>query len=488
MPRKHLILTLWFALGISAQQIRVTDGITDFQVVQRGPDETADLKFSGATATKKENGREIEARLISHGDVLEKFDWTRIAKVQKQKWSGEIQKVPTGGPYQLQLRVKGAPLVTIVDQILVGDLWILAGQSNMEGHGELIDVQTGIPQVHSFDMADQWLLAEEPLHTQVSAVDRVHWALNENREPERLTGERLERYIKDRKKGAGLGLPFAVEMYRRTGVPVGLIPCAHVGTTMEQWSPSLKDAGGDSLYGAMLRRFRAVGGTVRGVLWYQGESDANPKAAPEFLQRFKDLAIAMREDFNAPTMGIYYVQIGRHVSDSNAAEWNQVQAAQLKAESEIRHAGMVASVDCTLDDPIHVSTESLKRLGHRLADRVCHDLFPKIKNYGALEPGPRPESVRYENGVVKVAFAGVNGKLESDGRLDGFSIHNDKGETVPLIYKAAIDASENAVLLYVGGKLPESATLWYGFGNDPYCNLRDASDQAAPVFGPVAIQ
>lgn len=488
MPRKRLILALGFALEISAQQIKITDGITDFQVVQRGPDETADLKFSGATAAKKENGKEIEARLIVGEDVLERFDWMSIGKVRKQKWTGELQKVPVGGPYQLQVRVKGTALLTTVDQILVGDLWILAGQSNMEGHGELVDVQPGIPQVHSFDMADRWLLAEEPLHTQVSAADRVHWALNENREPERLTGERLQKYISERRKGAGLGLPFAVEMYRRTGVPVGLIPCAHVGTTMEQWSPSLKDAGGDSLYGSMLRRFRAVGGAVRGVLWYQGESDANPKGAPEFLQRFKDLVIAMREDFNAPTIGFYYVQIGRHISDSNVAEWNQVQAAQLKAESELRHAAMVASVDCTLDDPIHVSTESLKRLGHRLADRVCHDLFPKIKNYGALEPGPRPESVHYENGVVKVAFSGVNGKLESDGRLDGFSIHDQKGEAVTLIYKAAIDVSKNTVLLYVGNKLPESATLWYGFGNDPYCNLRDASDQAAPVFGPVAIQ
>lgn len=468
--------------------IRVTDGITDSQVVQRGPDESADLKFGGTTTNKKANGKEIEARLISGGDVLERFDWIPVAKVQKQKWAGEIARVPVGGPYQLQLRVKGTALVTIVDQILVGDLWILAGQSNMEGHGDLVDVQPGIPQVHSFDMADNWLVAEEPLHTEVSAADRVHWTLNENKEPERLTGEALKKYISERKKGAGLGLPFAVEMYRRTGVPVGLVPCAHGGTSMEQWSPSLKDSGGDSLYGAMLRRFRAVGGNVRGVLWYQGESDANSKAAPEFLQRFKDLVVAMREDFNEPTMGFYYVQIGRHISDSNAAEWNEVQAAQLKAESELRHAGMVASVDCTLDDPIHISTEGLKRLGHRLADRVCHDLFPKIKNYGALEPGPRPESVRYLNGMVKVSFGGVNGRLESDGRLDGFSIHNEKGETVPLIYKATIDPAANAVLLYVGSKPPASATLWYGFGKDPYCNLRDASDQAAPVFGPVAIQ
>jgi sialate O-acetylesterase len=183
------------------------------------------------------------------------------------------------------------------------------------------------------------------------------------------------------------------------------------------------------------------------------------------------------------------VQIGRHISDANVAEWNQIQTDQLKAESELRHAAMVASIDCTMDDPIHISTEGLKRLGHRLADRVCHDLFPNLKNYGELQTGPKPESVRYDTGVVKVEFTGVNGRLESDGRVGGFSIHDEKGGEVPLIYKASIDpAHPNTVLLYIGSKLPEKATVWYGAGTDPYCNLRDASDQAAPVFGPFAIQ
>jgi sialate O-acetylesterase len=265
--------------------------------------------------------------------------------------------------------------------------------------------------VHTFDLTDRWGVAEEPLHTLVSAVDRVHWRTNAEGEPERLTGPALQNYMRQRKKGAGLGLPFAVEMFKRTGIPIGLIPCAHGGTSMEQWSPSLKDKGGDSLYGSMLRRLHATGGTVRGVLWYQGESDANAKAAPAFAERFDGFVTAVRTDFGNPVLPFYYVQIGRHINGANVAEWNAVQEAQRKAELSIPHSGMVVAVDSTLDDQIHVSTPDLKRLARRLADRVGHDLFPRLKDYSELKPGPRPESAKFENGVVRVDFTDVNGRL-----------------------------------------------------------------------------
>ena len=487
MKWKLLTSALSFVLFLPAQEIRITQGISDYQVFQRGPKQTADFKLSGTVTGKKTNDKQIEARLILGDRVLASFDWVPIGKVQKQNWTGELAHVPVGGPYRLEVRMQGATSTYSVDQILVGDLWILAGQSNMEGHGDLDNVQQPIPQVHAFDMADTWLLAAEPLHTLVSAADRVHWRLNGNKEPERWAGDKLFLYVKERKKGAGLGLPFAAEMSRRTGVPIGLIPCAHGGTSMDQWSPELKDREGDSLYGAMLRRFHAVGGDVRGVLWYQGESDANPKAAPEFLRKFKSFVAAVRDDFNRQTLPFYYVQIGRHVSADNIFEWNDVQAAQLQAEPELQDAGMVSSIDCTLDDPIHVSTEGLKRLAHRLADRACHDLFPNVPECATLKPGPRPVSARYENGIVKVEFTGVNGRLEADGRLSGFSIHDARGGPLPLIYKSAIDPSGASVVLYLGGKLPENSTLRYGFGKDPYCNLRDAADHAAPAFGPLPI-
>jgi len=474
-----------------AQDLKIISGPVDNQVLQRNADQTADIQFSGTAVGKKVNGKDVEARITgADTNPIPGFDWAPVGKILKLKWGGELKRVPVGGPYRLEVRMQGSDTVVSIANLLVGDLWVLAGQSNMEGHGDLIDVQPPSPLVHSFDMADRWIIAEEPLHTLVNATDPVHWPVNEQKEPEKFTGERLDAYLANRKKGAGLGLPFAEEMLARTGIPVGLIPCAHGGTTMEYWSPSLKDQGGESLYGSMLRRVQAVGGRVRGILWSQGESDGTPKAAPEFLEKFEGLVKAVRSDLNQPEMPFYYVQIGRHIDKNNWTYWNAVQVAQLRAETEIPHAGMVAAVDLQLDDGIHISTPELKRLGKRLADLVCHDLFPRMKEYGELKTGPRPVAATYQNGIVKVTFSGVNGRLQSDGPISGFSIHNANGEWEPMIYKSRVDPAEaSSVLLYVQGRLPENATLWYGYGKTPYCNVRDAQDFAVPVFalqiGPV---
>jgi sialate O-acetylesterase len=255
---------------------------------------------------------------------------------------------------------------------------------------------------------------------------------------------------------------------------------------MDQWDPALRDRAGDSLYGATIRRVRLVGGKVKGILWYQGESDANPKAAPVFQQKFERLVAAFRSDFGQPDLPFYYVQIGRHVNTSNVAEWNAVQEMQRKAEAAIPRLGFAPAVDFTLDDGIHVGTQDLKRLGARLAGLACHDSFPDNAGCAALKRGPRPVSARFDNGVVRVEFDEVNGGLRAQGRPAGFSIHAPGGEPLAVIYKVRLEA--NAALLYVQGKLPEGAALWYGSGKDPYCNVRDAADMAMPVFGPLAIQ
>ena len=60
---------------------------------------------------------------------------------------------------------------------------------------------------------------------------------------------------------------------------------------------------------------------------------------------------------------------------------------------------------------------------------------------------------------------------------------------MPTIYKIQTRHGEgNVVELKFTGKLPENATLFYGDGKDPYCNLHDEADMGVPVFGPMAIQ
>jgi sialate O-acetylesterase len=413
-----------------------------------------------------------------------------LASVSGSAWSGTLKGVPTGGPYRIELRATGSTdAAAVVQNVLVGDLWVLAGQSNMEGVGDLVNTPLPSEMVHNFDMSDHWMIAEDPLHNIPGALDRVHWRKRTPQsEPERLQGEDLRKFIAGRKKGAGLGVPFAIEMVKRTGVPVGLLSCAHGGTSMAQWDPALKDKGGDSLYGSMMRRVRAAGGKVTGVLWYQGESDANAKAAPIFQQKFEQLVKSIRDDLGSPGLPFYYVQIGRHVSAAPFVEWNMVQEMQREAEKTIPRSGMVAAIDMSLDDGIHVSTPDQARLGRRLANLACHDLFPEKAGCAAYQRGPRPVSAAFANGEIRVKYEQVNGVLRADGRIAGFSIHGADGAAVPAIFKARVSAEDGStVILSIGGKLPAGAVLRYGSGRDPYCNLRDSEDMAAPVFGPMPI-
>src|SRR4030095_1855720 len=157
---------------------------------------------------------------------------------------------------------------------------------------------------------------------------------------------------------------------------------------------------------------------------------------------------------------------------------NLVQEMQRKSESTIPHSGMAAAIDFSLDDGIHVSTQDHKRLGRRLANLAL----------GKAKRGPRPVAATFRDGIVRVEFADVNGKLRSDGRLSGFSIHGADGPPLPVIFKMRLDpADPNAAMLHIGGKPAGGAPFLYGCGKDPYCNLRDELDMAAPVFGPMAI-
>ena len=103
---------------------------------------------------------------------------------------------------------------------------------------------------------------------------------------------------------------------------------------MEQWNPAKKDEGGNSLYGSMMRQFQLAGGKVKGVLWYQGESDAiGGDAWKSYPQVFSDFIAAVRSDFGQPELPFYFVQIGRFVRAGDPKGWNAVQEAQRRSPS-----------------------------------------------------------------------------------------------------------------------------------------------------------
>jgi sialate O-acetylesterase len=459
-----------------SQAISIVKGPVDYQVYQRGSDGKVDIPLE--LSVTDGDGKDVFLSLKRGVVPVPGFIANNLGKVEGGKLSVTIKGVPTGGPYRFELKTsRMGSAAAARSNILVGDIWLLAGQSNMEGVGDLIDLEKPTDKVNSFNQSDEWVAAKEPLHELPSATDRVHWRKNAAGQLERLTGAALDKFRADRKKGAGLGLPFAIEYEKRTGIPVGLFPCAHGGTSMDQWSPDLKDKLGDSLYGATIRRAALVG-KIKGILWYQGESDANPKAGPLFQEKFEKMVAAFRADLGQPDLPFHYVQIGRHVNATNVQPWNLVQEAQRLAEARLGNSVMFSAVDSDLDDGIHVSTSDLKRIGRGMAAAAS----------GKAKKGPHLDTISVEGQTVRVKFSEVNGKLTSAGRIGGFTAHTPQGDLIPLFYKATIDPRDpSSVILHFQGKLLEGSQLSYGNGKDPYANLRDEIGLGAPVFGPLPI-
>src|SRR5205814_4983440 len=82
--------------SLSAQEIKITSGVTDEQVLQRNPHSAADLHLTGTVIGKKTNGKSIEVRITSTNNVLSNFDWTPAGKVQKVNWTADLIGIPTG--------------------------------------------------------------------------------------------------------------------------------------------------------------------------------------------------------------------------------------------------------------------------------------------------------------------------------------------------------------------------------------------------------
>src|SRR5262249_44268940 len=255
--------------------------------------------------------------------------------------------VPTGGPYQLSATVKvgGKEQMLTVGPLFVGDLWVLAGQSNMIGYGDLIDVTPPHPQVMALGTDGRWMQARDPLH----------WEINAR---------------------AGLGLPFAVMLVRQTKVPVGLMPCAR-GGSMAQWSPTKKGEGGRDLYGPMLLQIQRAGGRVKGLLWWHGENEGEKEATSKaYPTAFPAFIAGFREDLHQPDLPLYFLRVSRLVYDKiDPKARNPVREIKRLIPERVPHTAFVAAIDLELDDLGHVGTRGLKRVGRRLALVALRELY-----------------------------------------------------------------------------------------------------------------
>ena len=224
-------------------------------------------------------------------------------------------------------------------------VFLLAGQSNMAGRGEITDEDLKVhPRVLMLAKDGSWKYA----------VDPIHYA----------------------KKSAGVGLAksFAIELAERDKTAtIGLVPAACSGSNIALWEPGAYFDKTDShpYDDAIARTKRAMqDGTLSGILWHQGESDSTPERANVYRQKLTGLVERFRTDLNAAEVPFIIGQLGRFEAKPWTPERYMINEALIAVSQDVPFSGFVSSWGLTSkEDNSHFNTKSLHEFGQRYARR-----------------------------------------------------------------------------------------------------------------------
>lgn len=499
------------------EQLMAVEGIRAHRVYQRNAANEADIPFRLAFAEKVSGRVEVEVRSgqmqagravfpgvqgqeeeqeqeLAQGQELAQIpgQWQELVYGYERAvaepvensylYEGVIRQVPAGVAW-LRIRLvdngQREAASVVIGPIYVGDLWVLAGQSNMEGCGKLVDIEQPQAGVSCLYMDEQWGMAEEPLSWLNESPDSAYWLV-----PEEGRARAIAEARAFRTEAAGLGIAFAKELAAHTGVPVGLIPCARGATDMDWWAPTADPQGPQRLYHAMLRRIRLAGGKVKGLLWYQGESDAIMRQSHSYMPKMLAFAQALRRDLDDANLPIIYAQLSVfYIWDhSGASHWNHIQQQQLELEPMLAPAAMVPTLDAALANPIHLDARSLRTVGRRMAWQAARLAEGKF----LCDSGPRLASWEWNAArtELRILLAGVNGTLEPVGKVYGFCV---EAMGRPLHVAAELCDGGQHVRLRFEQEVPADSVLWHGAGLSPTVNIRDGRGMPLVMFGPVTI-
>jgi hypothetical protein len=225
------------------------------------------------------------------------------------------------------------------------NLWVflLAGQSNMAGRGFVEPVDT-MPdeRILTVSKNKEWILAKEPLH-----------------------------YYEPRLTGLDCGLSFGRELLEHVpdSVSIALVPCAVGGSSIQRWL-------GDSLYRGVrllsnLKQnvyFAAAHGTVKGILWHQGESDAKTALIPLYRQNLEKLILTFREVAQKEDLPVLIGELGSFTQPMKQPLWDSINSIIHEFAGNDGNVHVIGTGD--LDhkgDKVHFNSEGQRRIGWRFA-------------------------------------------------------------------------------------------------------------------------
>lgn len=224
-------------------------------------------------------------------------------------------------------------------------IYLMAGQSNMSGRGA-IEAQDTIsnPRILSIDSKGNWVLAKEPLH------------FYEN-------------------SGLDCGLSFAQEMLKHVpdSVTIALVPCAVGGSSIYQWLEDSEHRGVKLLSNFKQKVDLAkTKGEIKGILWHQGESNANEKDIPVYNKAVDSLFEIFRAEVGDADLPIVMGELGRFTKpEEKALRFQGINQVIRSVAENDKNTYWISSKE--LDhkgDNLHFNSEAQRELGKRYALKI----------------------------------------------------------------------------------------------------------------------
>lgn len=313
-------------------------------------------------------------------------------------------------------------------------LFLLIGQSNMAGRGKVTaqDRQPH-PRVLMLNKKREWMPAADPLHFDKPGI-----------------------------VGVGIGKTFGIEIASdHPDVTVGLIPCGVGGSPISSWRPDefYKPTKSHPWDDAIARAKVALeNGTLKGILWHQGESDSKNGLADVHEQKLHDLIHRLRTELKSGDVPFIAGQMGQFAERPWSDAKRQVDAAHQNLPKKVKNAAFVSSDGLKhKGDEVHFDSDSYRELGRRYADAYRKLTKP-------ASPAVSQMPFRIERTIATQGFDGEMCWVHARaGAIPSHSAAN-AGET-PLVVmttqKLKLSGSDVFYALH-SETTPDDATTWSG--------------------------
>lgn len=404
-------------------------------------------------------------------------------------WSLKAPAVREFGP--VTVRVAGKNVIDYHD-VLIGDVWIVSGQSNAEWSIE--NSGNPLPEIEAANYPEmRFVQIPKVPSTQPLSDSRNPWV---EVTPDHVRGLTGRGGLFGQGGLSAMGYYFGRELHHRLQRPIGLIHCAWGGTVCEAWTSeeTLKNDGEFSeilaraatanadpnqaanpnrasvLFNGMISPIRPYG--IKGVIWYQGASNAG--RAYQYRKLFPALITDWRKHWGQGDFPFLFTQLASFMprqDQSSESHWAELREAQTMALS-VPQTGMAVTVD--LGDSLDIHPRNKQDFGKRLAANA----FYMVYGQNVVPAGPRYRSMTVEKNKIRIQFHHVGGGLVSkNGPLVGFAICGVDRK----FQWAEAELAGDSVLVSTP-EIPEPIAVRYAWADHPRCNLYNKEGLPASPF------